>query len=73
MRRQRRKIRIGDRVEYQVTGTRGVVVKLKRIKGKYWALIDPIKMWIDTSKLVLIEEAKGELQARETQAGPKDT
>ena len=53
-------------VEYPVTGTRGTVVKLKRAKGKTWALIEPICMWIEVSKLILVERAREESQARET-------
>lgn len=56
MRGKRQKPEIGDEVVYPVTGTRGKILEIKKMNGKQWALIEPIYVWIDITKLIKINK-----------------
>ncbi|MCS7365959.1 MAG: DUF2098 family protein [archaeon GB-1867-035] len=66
MGREKQKLEIGDRVIYPVTETKGRIVEIRKINGKKWALIEPVYVWIELTKLKKIEETKQEDLIHET-------
>lgn len=66
MTKKRQKLEVGDKVMYPVTGTKGKIVEIKKIGKKKWALIKPIYVWIEVTKLVKISETKQENPAHQS-------
>lgn len=63
MSKKKEKPKVGDKVIYPVTGTKGRIVEIRKMNRKLWALIEPVYVWVDITKLRKINEIKQEDQA----------